>query len=229
MMQEEIVLLQKALSILLTLFALSMILLIYRDNNTYSIGIIQAFNHPTLDITRQGFTDQIDRSDLKNSRNIKIANLVIENGKLVFKDSKKPFTPKNINLILAISSQSLYELLQTNYNIPIIFLAVSDLDFIETNLLRNNKMITGISDITPIESQFKLLTKLLPSINKIGVIYNPEEKLSRLQINLIKKFSSNSGIQCIYEQVNTNELAVQAAKNLLGEIDALYIPSDKNF
>ncbi|MDI3477956.1 MAG: putative tryptophan/tyrosine transport system substrate-binding protein [Thermoanaerobacterium sp.] len=121
-----------------------------------------------------------------------------------------------------------YSLLQKNLSIPVLFTAVTDpvaaglvktMDKPETNL-------TGTTDIAPVAEQIKLIQDIKPSVKNVGVIYNTGEVNSVVQVDLVKEAAQQLGLN-IVEAVATNTSEVdQAAKSLVGKVDAIYIPSD---
>ena len=72
--------------------------------------------------------------------------------------------------------------------------------------------MTGVSDMIPIESQLKVVRKIIPGLNTIGIIYNPEEKLSLSQVKLVNKYAFQNNINCIHREVNSSEAAINAVK-----------------
>lgn len=196
-----------------------------KKEENLAIGIVQTVEHPTLMTIWQGIVDEIKSHNLQTEKPIEVFNLTISQGQLLAKDATSESKTLDIDLLLAISSRSLYDLCQIDNKIPIIFTAVSDVESI-SSLNPPAKIMTGVSDMIPIESQLKVLRKIIPVLKTIGVIYNPEEKLSLSQVKLVNKYASQNNINCIHREVNSGEAAINAIKNMLGEIDALYVPSD---
>lgn len=96
---------------------------------------------------------------------------------------------------------------------------VKTMDKPETNL-------TGTTDIAPVAEQIKLIQDIKPSVKNVGVIYNTGEVNSVVQVDLVKEAAQQLGLN-IVEAVATNTSEVdQAAKSLVGKVDAIYIPSD---
>jgi len=203
-----------------------------KEEENLVIGILQTVDHPTLATTYQGIIDQIAAYNFQNEKPINLINLGIEKGQLINKDSPAGNDSqdylKDLDLIIAISSRSLYDISQIENEFPIVFTAVSNPANVYSNYptSQKGKILSGVSDMIPIEDQFKLLKKLLPSLQRVGVIYNPAEKLSSSQIELIKSLEEAYNLTCLYQTVDSSAAAIDAAKNMLGEIDALYVPSD---
>ena len=98
----------------------------------------------------------------------------------------------------------------------------------------NAEMITiGISQSERIvklnntaKKQLELLTKLVPDIKTIGVIYNSSEANSLAQVQELKKEAEKKNIKVKEISVTTVNEINQNLTAALGEIDALYAPTD---
>ena len=90
-----------------------------------------------------------------------------------------------------------------------------------------NSNVTGTSDkVDNVSQQLDLLLKLNPNVKKIGVLYNPSEQNSLVQIAEIQKRAKEKKLEVVLQGItNFGELA-QATKNLLTQVDALYLPTD---
>ena len=72
----------------------------------------------------------------------------------------------------------------------------------------------------------ELLKSLVPNAKKVGMLYNTSEANSEVQVNKAKEVSADYGLEIVPKGItNVNEIDA-ALNSLLGEIDALYIPTD---
>ena len=140
------------------------------------------------------------------------ANLIATN----YKADKK-------DLVFGIATPSAQALANNITDIPVLFSAVTDPA--SAKLLNPN--VTGTSDkVENIAAQLDLLAKIKPGLKKIGVLYNPSEQNSTVQVQEIQKIAKEKNIEVVLQGIsNFGELA-QATKNLLGATDALYLPTD---
>ena len=170
----------------------------------YKIGVTQFMEHPSLNLTKQGFEDAFKEAGIKADFDEKNANGEVTNA----------------NLIATPSAQALANNIT---DIPVLFSAVTDPA--SAKLLNPN--VTGTSDkVENIAAQLDLLAKIKPGLKKIGVLYNPSEQNSTVQVQEIQKIAKEKNIEVVLQGIsNFGELA-QATKNLLGATDALYLPTD---
>ena len=185
----------------------------------YKIGVTQFMEHPSLNLTKQGFEDAFKEAGIKADFDEKNANGEVTNANLIatnYKADKK-------DLVFGIATPSAQALANNITDIPILFSAVTDPA--SAKLLNPN--VTGTSDkVENIAAQFDLLAKIKPGLKKVGVLYNPSEQNSAVQVQEIQKIAKEKNIEIVLQGIsNFGELA-QATKNLLGATDALYLPTD---
>ena len=102
---------------------------------------------------------------------------------------------------------------------------------VETDkLVKDNKKpgtnVTGTTDMNPIEAQLDLALKLVPNAKAIGTIYCSSEVNSQLQVDILKAAAKTKGVEIKEATVSTANDIQQAARSLVGKVDALYIPTD---
>jgi putative ABC transport system substrate-binding protein len=87
--------------------------------------------------------------------------------------------------------------------------------------------VTGASDWMDVGQQAALITEILPQAKKVGVLYNPGEANSVAQVEELKKAAGNVGIEKVVEaNVSTSSEVLNAAKSLVGRVDAVWVPTD---
>jgi putative tryptophan/tyrosine transport system substrate-binding protein len=119
---------------------------------------------------------------------------------------------------------------------PIIFSVVADpygAGLVPKESVRSGRNISGVSHLIPIDVQVNVMNLITP-VKSIGVIYNPAESNSQLQVNQIRDLTSTHMIK-----VHLFPLYVKADKTVMNSafdscisairkdrIDILYLPSD---
>jgi putative ABC transport system substrate-binding protein len=190
------------------------------------VAITQIAPHPSLDQIRKGILDSLKNQGIN-------AEIIYENAQgnmATATQIAQKFVSLRPNVIIPIttpSTQTVYKLALGNH-IPVVFAAVSDPVSAKLTeaIGRPGKGITGISDMSPVKEQIDLIQKLLPSLKKIGVIYNPGEANS---LALIEEFEKQlpASIELIKAPSNTTADVSVAAKHLLSKgVNAIYIPND---
>lgn len=189
------------------------------EGKTYKIGITQIVTHPSLDMVKEGFKKAFEEAGMKADFDETNAEGSIPNANLIankFKSDKK-------DLILGIATPSAQALANSITDIPILFSAVTDP--VSAKIL--NKNVTGTSDkLDNVGEQLDLLIKLKPEIKKIGVLYNPSEQNSLVQVKEIQEKAKERNLTVELQGITSFNEVAQATKILLGKTDALYLPTD---
>lgn len=189
------------------------------NKQVYKIGITQFMEHPSLNLAKEGFKAAFKEAGINAEFDEKNANGEVTNANLIatnYKADKK-------DLVFGIATPSAQALVNNISDIPVLFSAVTDPA--SAKLLNSN--VTGTSDkLENVAAQLDLLLKIKPGIKKIGVLYNPSEQNSVVQVQEIQKISKQKNIEVVLQGINNFGELAQATKNLLGSTDALYLPTD---
>lgn len=190
-----------------------------------TVAITQIVPHPSLDLIQKGIKDEL--------ANQKIAcEYLFENAQgniATATQIAQQFVSKNPTIIVPIttpSTQTVYSA-ANGQNIPVVFAAVNDP--VSTKLVpsmdKAGKGITGVSDMPPVADQVALIQEILPKAKKIGVLYNPGEANSVAVLELFEK-ALPKGMTMVRATAANMIDVTAAAKSLVGNVDAIYIPND---
>lgn len=197
-------------------------------NNIIEIGIGQIAEHPALDDSRRGFIDALESKGFKDGENIKIDYKNAQGDIPTAQTIAQDFVYDKKDIILAIATPMAQAVFNSTKDIPTLITAVSDP--VGAGLVKSIKKpdtnITGTSDATPVEKQFNLIKSLVPNTKKIGVLYNTSERNSEIQVDVIKKISSDFGFEIVTAGVTSVNEVPQALQSLLNDVDVLYTPTD---
>jgi putative ABC transport system substrate-binding protein len=138
------------------------------------------------------------------------------------------FVNNKVNLICAIATPAAQTVANVTPDIPIVGTAITD--YVVAKLVKDNKKpgtnVTGTTDMNPIEAQLDLALKLVPNAKAIGTIYCSSEVNSQLQVDILKAAAKTKGVEIKEATVSTVNDIQQAARSLIGKVDAFYIPTD---
>ncbi|MGL5440084.1 MAG: ABC transporter substrate-binding protein [Filifactoraceae bacterium] len=194
------------------------------EAKTFKIGISQLAEHPALDQVREGFLEELNNSGLSVQIDYKNAQGDIANASSI----SSKFVADKVDMILGIATISAQAAKQSTTEIPVLFSAVTDP--ISAGLVDNldspNGNVTGTTDQTPIKEQLELFKQLDPNIKKIGILFNPSEANSMVQIEEATKLASTLGLEIISLAVNNVNEIPQAIDSILSKSDALYTITD---
>lgn len=193
-----------------------------------SIAITQIVEHPALDSARKGVKDALAKEGFIVGKNLK---WLFENAQGQIPNTisiAKKFAGKRPDVIVAIATPSAQAVVKNAPNIPLVFSAITDP--IGAGLVKrlNNpgKNTTGVSDLSPMGAHLDLVQTFLPSLKKLGVIYNPGEANSVTLIKLLKKVAKKRNIKIVEAVAIKTSEVLTSARSLIGKVDAIYIPTD---
>lgn len=210
---------------LLTMSVLLLFMTVGAGAAQLRIGITQIVEHPSLDAARRGFIDRMQELgytdvvyDIQSAQNdLGTATTIAQK-----------FANDNLDLILAIATQTAQATAHVIKDVPILITAVTDP--VEAGLVesleRPGTNVTGTSDLTPVRMQLELLQELVPSVRRVGIVYNAGEVNSVIQVNLAKDAAQQLGLTIVEATAANASEVMQAAQSLVGRVDALYVQTD---
>jgi putative ABC transport system substrate-binding protein len=125
-----------------------------------------------------------------------------------------------VDLVLAVGLKAAIAARLEIFDVPVVFCMVLHPSKYD---LKADSMV-GISVKTPIGQQLSILHAMMPNLKRIGYLYDPE-KTPRLSAEASNQ-ARQLGITLIDRQVKTEEQVPTALRELLAEIDALWLISD---
>lgn len=189
----------------------------------YRVGINQLVQHPALDAASTGFKQAFEDAgvevefDEQNANGEQSTALTIA----------QQFASDDLDLVLAVATPAAQATAQNITDTPVLFTAVTDP--VAAELVDSNESpggnITGTSDAAPIEEQLDLLHELVPDAESLGIVYASGEVNSQVQVDAVTEAAEPRGIEVRSQTVTTvNE--IQQAVDALGDVDAIYVPTD---
>lgn len=194
----------------------------------FRIGVNQLVEHAALDASYRGFVDALAEAGYVDGENIKIDYQNAQGDQANVNTIATKLVNDSNDLILAIATPASQAVANATKDIPILFTAVTDP--VEAGLVAEYNApggnVTGTSDLTPVKEQIELLTKLIPGVKKIAVLYSSSEVNSKIQADMAIEAAAAYGIEVIEATVsNTNEIQ-QVVESLVGKVEAIYAPTD---
>ncbi len=197
---------------------------------TYTISVNQFVEHPALDAVLKGFKDYLSDNGVEVSYNIHNAQANMGTATQIAKQmiGEKP------DLLMAIatpSSQACAQALSKapdKMKRPFLFTAVTDpvAAGLVQDLQKPGGMITGVSDLLPLEEHIRMVLTYKPGIQRLGLLYNAGEANSKSNVAGIKELGEKMGFKVIESTASKTADVYQAAKSLVGRVDAVFIPTD---
>ena len=192
------------------------------------VGILQLVEHDALDASYKGFVDALAEAGYVDGTNISIDYQNAQGEQANCQTIAQKFVNDRCDLILAIATPAAQAAANLTDTIPILITAVTDPE--SAKLVKSNAMpgtnVSGTSDLTPVEAQIKLLKKIVPGAKKTALLYNSSEQNSIFQIAIAKKTCDEIGLAYIEATVSNSNEIQQTVQNLVGKVDAIYVPTD---
>jgi len=200
------------------------------DAKTYKISISQFVEHPALDAVLKGFQDYLKENGIDVVYNVHNAQANMATAGQIGTQimGEKP------DLVLAIATPSAQTCAQAlkkaphMKDTPMLFSAVTDplLAGLVKDLQQPGGNITGVSDMLPLDQHMAMVKKFIPSLKILGVMYNSGEANSKSSVELLRKVGKEMGYEVVDATVSKTSEVYQAAKSLVGRVDAVFIPTD---
>ncbi|MBU4523891.1 MAG: ABC transporter substrate-binding protein [Desulfomicrobium sp.] len=197
---------------------------------TYNVSVNQFVEHPSLDAVLQGFKDSLKAHGVETKYTVHNAkaNMAACNQIAAGIAAESP------DLVLAIATPSAQASAVATRKSPIlagsplVFTAITDPvgAGLVDNLEKPGKNITGVSDMLPVAQHMSMLRRFYPDLKKLGIIYNPREANSRTTVAMVKAEGVKHGFEVVEAIVAKPSDVQQAAKSLVGKVDAVYLPTD---
>ncbi len=201
--------------------------LVLAAEDKIKIGITQIVEHPALDAARQGFIDELAAFGYDEGRVI----YDMQNAQGDFATAQaiaEKFVQGSVDLILAIATPTAQATANVTQDIPILITAVTDP--VAAGLVESievpGRNVTGTSDLTPVAKQLELLKTIAPQAKRVGVLYNPGEANSLVQLDLAREAAAKLGLSLVEIPVDNSSSVYQSAQSAVGRVDVLYVPTD---
>lgn len=201
------------------------------DNKEVTIGIIQYMDHVALDASREGFVAALKDNGYTDGENITIDLQNAQGDQSNLSTISDRFVSNNVDLVLAIATPATQAIAGKTTKIPILATAVTD--YVAARLVNSNEApggnVSGTTDMNPIKEQIDLLVKLVPNAKTVGVLYTSSEDNSVIQAKIAKEAIEKLGLNYVEITVTNSNDVQQATQSIVGQCDAIYIPTDNVF
>lgn len=185
-------------------------------------------DHPAIDATRDGIIAALKEGGFVDGETMSLEVQSAQGSMPTQVQINEKFVGDAPDLIVAISTPSAQTAMAATKDIPIVFAAVTDP--LEAGLVDSyeapGRNLTGASDMTPIGKQLALLKRIVPEAKTIGVIYNAGEANSVAQVDVVKEEAARADLEVLEATAVQSGAVLDAARSLVGKVDAIYVPTD---
>lgn len=193
------------------------------------VAITQIVEHPALDACRNGVKDELAEQGFVEGENLKWSFESAQGAPATAAQIAKKFAGESPDVVVGIATPSAQALASSARDIPLVFSAVTDpvgAKLVKSMDEANGGNITGVSDLSPIDSHMALVKSIVPTATRLGVIFNPGEANSATLVDLVKKHAPDHGMTVVEAGAPKSSDVLAATRSLIDKVDAIYVPTD---
>ncbi len=195
------------------------------DATTYKIAVVQQLDHASLDEIRTAIEAELDAKAAEKGITIEYKDFNGQNdattlnqiGTQVVSDGYDAVIP-----IATLAAQCMATACESTKT-PVIYAAISDPAAAD---LTGIDYVTGTSDALNTQSVMDMIFAAQPEAKTIGLLYSNSEANSTTPIAEAKAYLDAKGIAYVEKTGNTNDEIMTAANSLVGQVDAVFTPTD---
>ena len=195
------------------------------DATTYKVAIVQQLDHASLDEIRTAIEAELDAKAAEKGITIEYKDFNGQNdattlnqiGTQVVSDGYDAVIP-----IATLAAQCMATACESTKT-PVIYAAISDPAAAD---LTDIDYVTGTSDALNTQSIMDMIFAVQPEAKTIGLLYSNSEANSITPIAEAKAYLDAKGIAYVEKTGNTNDEIMTAANALVGQVDAVFTPTD---
>ena len=195
------------------------------DATTYKIAVVQQLDHASLDEIRTAIEAELDAKAAEKGITIEYKDFNGQNdattlnqiGTQVVSDGYDAVIP-----IATLAAQCMATACESTKT-PVVYAAISDPAAAD---LTDIDYVTGTSDALNTQSVMDMIFAVQPEAKTIGLLYSNSEANSTTPIAEAKAYLDAKGIAYVEKTGNTNDEIMTAANALVGQVDAVFTPTD---
>ena len=192
---------------------------------SYKVAIVQQLDHASLDEIRVAIEAELDAKaaekgiaiEYKDFNGQNDATTLNQIGTQVVSDGYDAVIP-----IATLAAQCMTTACESTKT-PVIYAAISDPAAAD---LTDIDYVTGTSDALNTQSIMDMMFAVQPDIQTVGLLYSNSEANSATPIAEAKAYLDAKGISYVEKTGNTNDEIMTAASSLVGQVDAVFTPTD---
>lgn len=198
------------------------------DAKVYKVGInrygtfdvlTQAFDGIKSEMTALGYTEGKNITyEVKNPEFDAAANQTIA----------QQFIDDKVDVMVGFATPPSQAMLTASKDIPIVFVASSTP--VESKLVASAEQpggnVTGVADILPIEDEIDLMLKVLPTMKRVGLIWNSGDAGGENLYKRAKAHLEEKNLTAVDAPITGTADTLQSAQSLVDRVDAIELPCD---
>ena len=196
--------------------------------DTKKIAVSMIVEVPQLVQTKDGVLAGLSERGFSDGKNLSVEYQTANGSTPTQQQIARKFVGEVPDVIVAITTPTTQAMVAATKDIPIVFATV--IDPVKARVIskydKPGGNVTGVSDAPPVAQQLRLIREILPSLKKLGFIYNPSLDSSKATLEWINEQGKLLGIEVVESPAPTANEVIPAARKLVGKVDAIFIPND---
>ena len=192
------------------------------------VAVVTAVEVPALLQAKEGVVAALAERGFVSGKNLALRYENAAGDKQRIQDIVKALASEPPAVVVTLTTPMAQAVQRADLKTPVVFAAVTDpvKAGIVPALGKPAGNITGASDLAPLAEQLKLVRALVPKAVRIGFIYDARQVSPASTLAALQPLAEAMGIQVVEAAVQSAADAGEAARGLIGRVDAVYLPND---
>ena len=192
---------------------------------SYRIAVVQQLDHASLDQIRTAIEAELDAKAAEKGITIEYKDFNGQNDATTLNQIGTQVVSDQYDAVIPIATLAAQCMATAcaDSKTPVIYAAISDPAAAD---LTGIDYVTGTSDALNTESVMNMMLAVNPEIKTVGLLYSNSEANSQTPIAEAKAYLDSKGIAYVEKTGNTNDEVMTAAASLVGQVDAVFTPTD---
>ena len=192
---------------------------------SYRIAVVQQLDHASLDQIRTAIEAELDAKAAENGITIEYKDFNGQNDATTLNQIGTQVVSDKYDAVIPIATLAAQCMATAcaDSKTPVIYAAISDPAAAD---LTDIDYVTGTSDALNTESIMNMMFAVNPDIKTVGLLYSNSEANSQTPIAEAKAYLDSKGVAYVEKTGNTNDEIMTAAASLVGQVDAVFTPTD---
>ena len=192
---------------------------------SYRIAVVQQLDHASLDQIRTAIEAELDAKAAEKGITIEYKDFNGQNDATTLNQIGTQVVSDKYDAVIPIATLAAQCMATAcaDTKTPVIYAAISDPAAAD---LTDIDYVTGTSDALNTQSVMDMIFAVQLEAKTIGLLYSNSEANSTTPIAEAKAYLDAKGIAYVEKTGNTNDEIMTAANSLVGQVDAVFTPTD---
>ena len=192
------------------------------------VAVSQIVEHPALDACRDGLLQGLKDAGYVEGENLTFTFQTAQGQPAVAAQIAKQFVGESPDVLVGIATPTAQALANATNTIPVVFSAVTDPVGAKliASMDKPGGNVTGLSDLSPVAQHVSIMRDIVPTLKKIGIVYNPGEPNAVSLVELLKSSAQAAGLEVVEGTASRTAEIGTAAQAVADKSDIIYAITD---